>query len=114
MNPPTESVVDRFLRYVRIDTQSREDGDATPSTESQWILAKLLVDELRGLGAADVRLSEHCMVYATIPSNLPADATEVPAIGLLAHVDTSPAVSGAGVKPIVHRDYRGGDITLPG
>jgi len=114
MNPPSESVVDRFLRYVRVDTQSLEDGSTTPSTDSQWTLSKQLVDELRSLGAEDVRLSEHCMIYATIPSNLPANAREVPAIGLLAHVDTSPAVSGAGVKPIVHRDYRGGDIALPG
>ena len=114
MNPPSESVVDRFLRYVRVDTQSLEDSSTTPSTDSQWALSKQLVDELRSLGAEDVRLSEHCMIYATIPSNLPANAREVPAIGLLAHVDTSPAVSGAGVKPIVHRDYRGGDIALPG
>ena len=113
MNQPSESVVDRFLRYVRVDTQSREDGATTPSTDSQWVLSRRLVDELRSLGAHDVRISEHCMVYATIPSNLPA-STEVPAIGLLAHVDTSPAVSGAGVNPIVHRDYRGGDISLPG
>ena len=114
MNPPSESVVERFLRYVRLDTQSREDGSTTPSTESQWALSKQLVDELRSLGAHDVRLSENCMLYATIPSNLPNDAPSVPAIGLLAHVDTSPAVSGAGVSPIVHRDYRGGDIALPG
>jgi tripeptide aminopeptidase len=114
MNAPAESVVDRFLRYVRFDTQSREDGTATPSTDTQWALAKALVEELRSLGARDVRLSEHCMVYATIPSNLPEGAANVPVLGLLAHVDTSPAVSGSGVNPIVHRDYRGGDIALPG
>ena len=113
MNPPIESVVERFLRYVRVETQSREDGSTTPSTDSQWTLSKQLVDELQSLGADDVRLSEHCMIYATIPSNLPDEAA-VPVVGLLAHVDTSPAVSGAGVKPIVHRDYRGGDIPLPG
>jgi len=114
MQSPAESVVDRFLRYVRIDTQSREDGNTTPSTDTQWVLARALVDELKSLGAEDVRISEHCMVYATLPSNLPASAPEVPAIGLLAHVDTSPAVAASGVKPIVHHDYRGGDITLPG
>lgn len=114
MQSPAESVVDRFLRYVRVDTQSREDGSTTPSTDTQWVLARALVDELKALGARDVRISEHCMVYATIPSNLPAGAAEVPAIGLLAHVDTSPAVAATGVKPIVHRDYRGGDIALPG
>ncbi|HEY6827084.1 MAG TPA: peptidase T, partial [Gemmatimonadaceae bacterium] len=112
MNQPSESVVDRFLRYVRVDTQSREDAATTPSTESQWALSRRLVEELQSLGAQNVRISEHCMVYATIPSNLPA-SSPVPAIGLLAHVDTSPAVSGSGVNPIVHRDYRGGDITLP-
>ena len=114
MNSPSESVVDRFLRYVRIDTQSREDASTTPSTDSQWALSKQLVDELRSLGATDVRISEHCMVYATIPSNLADDAGHVPVLGLLAHVDTSPAVSGAGVSPVVHPDYRGGDIVLPG
>jgi tripeptide aminopeptidase len=113
MNPPIESVVDRFLRYVRVETQSREDGSTTPSTDSQWTLSNQLVGELQSLGVDDVRLSEHCMIYATIPSNLPDDAA-VPVVGLLAHVDTSPAVSGAAIKPIVHRDYRGGDIALPG
>jgi tripeptide aminopeptidase len=113
MNQPSESVVDRFLRYVRVDTQSREEAATTPSTDSQWVLARQLVDELRSLGARNVRISDHCMVYATIPSNLPASA-DAPALGLLAHVDTSPAVNGVGVNPILHRDYRGGDIALPG
>ena len=112
LTPPAESVVDRFLRYVRIETQSREDQSKTPSTESQWVLANLLAEELRSLGAEDVRVSEFCMVYATIPSNLP-DAANVPPIGFLAHVDTSPAVTGANVKPVIHRNYQGGDIRLP-
>ena len=113
--PPRESVVDRFLRYVRIDTQSKEGELTTPSTASQWTLARLLADELRQLGVQDVRVSEHCMVYATLPSNLPNDeANRVPVVGLLAHVDTSPALTGAQVKPVIHRNYRGGDITLPG
>ena len=110
--PPSESAVDRFLRYVRIDTQSEDDQPTTPSTDKQWTLAKLLVTELRQLGVADVRLSEFCMVYATIPANIP-DASDVPVIGFIAHVDTSPAVTGANVNPIVHRNYRGGDIVLP-
>lgn len=113
--PPRESVVDRFLRYVRIDTQSKEDATTTPSTETQWTLANLLAAELRQLGVADVRVSEHCMVYATVPGNLPAGSgKDVPIIGLLAHVDTSPALTGANVKPIIHENYRGGDIVLPG
>jgi tripeptide aminopeptidase len=110
--PPSESAVDRFLRYVRIDTQSEDDQRTTPSTDKQWTLAKLLVTELRQLGVADVRLSEFCMVYATIPANIP-DASDVAVIGFIAHVDTSPAVTGGNVNPIVHRNYRGGDIVLP-
>jgi tripeptide aminopeptidase len=115
LHPPGESVVDRFLRYVRIDTQSREDGATTPSTPTQWTLSRQLAEELGALGALDVSVSEHCMVYATIPATIPdARAKSTPVLGLLAHVDTSPAVSGANVKPIVHRNYRGGDIALPG
>ena len=106
-----ESVVDRFLRYVCIDTQSKEDTTETPSTETQWTLARMLAQELEQLGASNVRVSEHCMVYATVAGNTSA---HVPTIGFLAHVDTSPAVSGANVKPVIHTDYRGGDIVLPG
>jgi tripeptide aminopeptidase len=112
MKPPRESVVDRFLRYVRIDTQSAEDRTTTPSTETQWVLARLLVKELQDLGVRDVRIDQHCMVYAKIPST-PGHET-VPVIGFLAHVDTSPATSGANVKPIIHENYQGGDIVLPG
>src|SRR5579871_2481843 len=96
LQPPTESVVDRFLRYVRVDTQSREDQTGTPSTPTQWTLARLLAEELRQLGADDVRVSDHCMVYARVPGNLP-DGASAPCVGFLAHVDTSPAVSGANV-----------------
>lgn len=113
--PPTESVVDRFLRYVRIDTQSKEGESTTPSTTTQWTLARLLADELRQLGAQDVQVSEFCMVYATLPSNMPnGGGGDVPALGLLAHVDTSPALTGANVQPVIHRNYEGGDIALPG
>ena len=111
-NPPREGAVDRFLRYVRIDTQSQEDQSTTPSTAKQWNLANLLVAELRELGVQDVRTTEHCMVYATIPATVP-NPDGIPTIGFIAHVDTSPAVSGADVHPIVHRNYRGGDIVLP-
>lgn len=111
-HPPTESVVDRFLRYVRIDTQSREDQPTVPSTAKQWELANLLAGELRALGAADVRVSDHCMVYASVPATMPHSA-HVPAVGFLAHVDTAPAVSGANVTPVIHRNYQGGDIVLP-
>jgi tripeptide aminopeptidase len=111
LTPPTESAVDRFLRYVRIDTQSQEDQSTTPSTAKQWTLANLLVAELKQLGVDDVRVSEFCMVYASIPANVAA--TDVPVIGFIAHVDTSPAVTGANVNPVIHRNYQGGDITLP-
>lgn len=115
LTPPTESVVDRFLRYVRVDTQSAEDATSTPSTERQWALARQLEGELRQLGAQDVRVSEFCMVYATVPSNMPnGDGEDVPVIGFLAHVDTAPAMTGADVKPVIHTNYRGGDIVLPG
>ena len=113
--PPRESVLSRFLRYVRIDTQSAEDQKTTPSTGNQWTLARMLAAEVEQLGATNVRVSEHCMVYATIPSNVgdAALAAKVPPIGFLAHVDTSPAVSGEAVNPIVHQNYQGGDIVLP-
>ncbi|HUL74073.1 MAG TPA: peptidase T [Vicinamibacterales bacterium] len=112
LRPPRESVVDRFLRYVRIDTQSKEDQPQVPSTPTQWDLARLLARELDALGATDVRVSEFCMVYARIPGNLPAGRS-VPTIGFLAHVDTSPAVSGKDVIPVVHANYQGGDLVLP-
>ena len=111
-NPPQQTVVDRFLRYVRVETQSKEDQATVPSTATQWTLAKMLVEELRDLGAANVRISEHCMVYATLLANVPAN-DKLPAIGFLAHVDTSPAVTGLNVNPIIHRNYQGGDIVLP-
>lgn len=112
LKPPTESVMDRFLRYVKIDTQSQEDQTTTPSTRKQLNLANLLAKELTALGAQNVRVSEFGIVYATVPGNL-ADNSKVPVIGFIAHMDTSPAVSGENVNPIIHKNYQGGDITLP-
>jgi tripeptide aminopeptidase len=109
---PAESVVSRFLRYVQVETESKEGAPQVPSTPGQWDLARMLVGELHALGAANVRLSETCMVYAIVPGN--TGHTAPPAVGLIAHVDTSPAVTGANVRPIVHENYRGGDIRLPG
>ena len=107
-----EDVLDRFLRYVRIDTQS-EENQQSPTTRKQFDLARLLAEELEKMGAAQVRLDEaHCYVYARIPGNLPQGKT-APAIGFIAHMDTSPAVSGANVKPRVVA-YTGGDIDLSG
>ena len=105
-------VVENFLRYVKIDTQSSEETThRVPSTEKQRDLAKLLYQELTALGAEKVRYDEeHSYVYAVIPSNI--DRKEVPAVGLIAHMDTSPAVSGANVNPRVIDNYDGNDIVL--
>ena len=112
LKPPTESAMDRFLRYVKIDTQSAEDQQTTPSTRKQLNLANLLAKELTALGAQNVRVSEFGIVYATVPGNLP-DNSKVPVVGFIAHMDTSPAVSGENVNAIIHKNYQGGDITLP-
>lgn len=112
LKPPAETALDRFLRYVKIDTQSQEDQATTPSTRKQLNLANLLAKELAALGAQNVRVSEFGFVYATLPGNLP-DNSKVPVIGFIAHMDTSPAVSGENVNPIFHRNYQGGEIKLP-
>jgi tripeptide aminopeptidase len=103
--------VERFLEYVKIDTQSREDSDTFPSTASQLVLLRLLREELLALGLEDVTMDEHGYVFATVPAS--GSKKDVPVIGFLAHVDTSPEMSGAGVKAIMHRDYDGRDLVLP-
>jgi len=105
------SVLDRFLRYVQFDTQADESSDSYPSTPAQLILLKALADELRALGAADVQMDAHGYVTATVPAT--SVTRQAPAIGFIAHVDTSPEMSGANVKPLVHRRYGGEDIVLP-
>src|SRR6478735_1328400 len=109
---PSESAMDRFLRYVKIDTQSAEDQNTVPSTKKQFDLANLLEKELTALGVQNVRVSEFGIVYGLVPGNL-ADNSKVPTVGFIAHMDTSPAVSGANVNPIIHKNYQGGDIVLP-
>ena len=107
------TVVDKFLKYVTIDTQSGEDSTTSPSTEKQKDLARLLVGELKEMGASDVRMDEeYGYVYATIPSTLKEEGKEVPVIGFIAHMDTSPAVSGKDVKPRIVENYDGKDIVL--
>lgn len=101
---------ERLLRYVRIDTTADPDSTTTPSSRIQLDLCELLADELREIGAADVELTAYGTVLATIPATVEATA---PTIGLLAHVDTTPQFTGTGVRPIVHRNYDGGDIVLP-
>lgn len=105
------SVLERFLRYVRIDTQSDPQAAGFPSTTKQRDLSRLLVEELHALGVSDAHLDEHGYVYATIPSN--STRASVPVICFCSHVDTSPDVTGAGVKPIVHRNWQGEDMVLP-
>ncbi|ODT64991.1 MAG: peptidase T [Pelagibacterium sp. SCN 63-23] len=107
----TDTVLDRFLRYVVIDTQSDAASPTQPSTEKQKNLGHLLAAELQAIGLADAHLDQHGYVYATIPANTDKD---VPVICLCAHMDTAPDFSGAGVKPQILRNYQGGDITLPG
>lgn len=105
------SCVERFLRYVQFDTQSTETSDTYPSTLKQLDLLRHLVDELRAIGLADAGIDEHGYVMATIPAT--TQKPNVPVIGFIAHVDTSPEMSGAGVKPIVHQSYQGQDLVLP-
>jgi tripeptide aminopeptidase len=102
-------VLDRLLRYVRIDTQSDRAYPESPSTAGQLELGRLLVEELHGLGLADAALDANGFVTATLPGNVDG----APVIGLLAHLDTSPDESGANVEPLVHRGYDGGVIALP-
>ena len=109
---PQETALSRFLRYVKIDTQSKEDQTTVPSTAKQLDLAKLLASELKVLGAQNINISEHGIVYASVPGNLP-DNSKVPVIGFISHMDTSPSVSGANVDAIIHKNYQGGDIVLP-
>ena len=105
------SVLDRFLRYVRYDTQSDERSTTCPSTDKQLILLRDLVTELKDFGLADASIDAHGYVMATIPATTAKH--DVPTIGFIAHVDTSPEMSGADVKPLVHGRYDGRDIVLP-
>lgn len=102
-------VVERFLNYVAVDTESVPEQEQIPSSEKQFDLARKLEQELREMGASDVRLDGHCYVYAKIPSNV-EQKTRV--VGFIAHMDTSPAISGANVKPRIVKEYDGKDIIL--
>ena len=105
-----DDLLDRFLRYVRVDTQSARDRVQSPSTPGQLDLARMLADELLALGLTDAAVDENGYVTATLPATIDVDP---PVIGLIAHVDTSPDAPGAGVEPIVHEAYDGGRIALP-
>ena len=104
-----QHIIDRFIKYVTIDTESDPNNPAFPSTEKQWDLAKVLEKELKEIGMEDVELDENCYLMATLPSNLDY---EVPTIGFVAHIDTSPDFTGANVKPQIHENYDGKDILL--
>jgi tripeptide aminopeptidase len=110
-NETMESLLDRFCRYVRVDTQADEQSKTYPSTPGQRELGLLLVEELRALGLRDAAADEHGIVLATVPSTIGASA---PTIAWIAHLDTSPETSGKNVRPVVHRGYDGKDIVLPG
>jgi len=111
-----ETLIKRFFRYVKIDTQSKEGvADRFPSTEKQKELSKILVKDLKNAGCKDAEMDAYGYVTGTYTSNLSQkEAESIPVIGFLAHVDTSPEVSGKNVKPVVHKNYQGENIQLPG
>jgi tripeptide aminopeptidase len=105
------SALERFLRYVQIDTRSDDQSPTSPSTPGQLVLLKLLVSELHAMGVSDVNIDEHGVVMATVPAT--QSRAGVPTIGFIAHVDTSPEMPGDNVTPIVHDAWDGRDIVLP-
>ncbi|WP_405604614.1 peptidase T [Polaribacter sp. Asnod1-A03] len=102
-------ITDRFIKYITVDTESDPNNPAFPSTEKQWNLAKILVEELKQIGMKEVDLDENCYIMATLPSNLDYD---VPTIGFVAHIDTSPDFTGKNIKPQIVENYQGNDIIL--
>ena len=104
-----ETIIKRFLSYVKIDTQSDPSSDTTPSTEKQWNLASELVDELRQIGMQDVSIDDNAYIMATLPSNM---AENVPTIGFISHFDTTPDFTGTNVNPQIIENYDGKDIVL--
>ena len=104
-----QNLTDRFIKYIYVDTQSDPENEAFPSTEKQWDLAKILVEDLKLIGMADVTLDDHCYVMATLPGNV---NHHVPTIGFISHIDTSPDYSGTNVNPQIHKNYDGKDILL--
>jgi len=104
------NVKNRFLKYVKYDTQSSETSDTYPSTEKQKVLGKVLVEDLQQIGLTEVQIDKYGYVTATLEANTDK---KIPTIGLIAHMDTSPDVSGKNVKPVIHKNYKGTDIVLP-
>ena len=104
-----EHIIKRFISYVTIDTESDPENPAFPSTEKQWDLAHILVKELTDIGMSEITLDENCYVMATLPSNIDY---QVPTIGFVSHIDTTPDFTGANIKPQIHHNYDGKDILL--
>jgi tripeptide aminopeptidase len=104
-------ITDRFIKYVTIDTESDPNNPAFPSTEKQWNLAQVLVEDLKKIGMQDINLDENCYIMATLPSNV---AHKVPTIGFISHMDTSPDFTGKDIKPQIIENYQGNDIILKG
>ncbi len=104
-----QDIINRFISYITIDTQSDENNKNCPSTDKQWTLARLLVKELESIGMQDVEIDDQCYIMATLPSNLDYD---VPTIGFIAHIDTSPDFTATNVKPQIHKNYDGKVIIL--
>lgn len=104
-----QHIIDRFVKYVSIHTESDPNNPDFPSTENQWDLAKVLVEDLKNIGMQDITLDDHCYIMATLPSNVDYD---VPTIGFISHIDTSPDFTGKNVKPQIHKNYDGKDILL--
>ncbi len=102
---------ERLLNYVKVNTRSDDRTGTTPSTACQWDMARALAEELRALGLEDPGVDEHCIVTAWLPAA--PGCEDAPALGFLAHMDTSPAFSGQNVTPVLHPDYDGGDLVLP-
>ncbi|MEP5934171.1 MAG: peptidase T, partial [Winogradskyella arenosi] len=104
-----QHIIDRFIGYVTIDTESDPNSETTPSTAKQWDLANKLVEELKAIGLSDVTIDDNAYIMATLPSNVEHD---VPVIGFISHFDTSPDFTGANVKPQIIENYDGKDIVL--
>ena len=104
-----QDIIDRFIKYISIDTQSDPESDTTPSTKKQWDLAHILVEDLKSIGLTDVTLDDNAYIMATLPSNIDK---EVPTIGFISHFDTSPDFSGKNVTPQIIENYDGKDIVL--
>lgn len=104
-----QRIIDRFISYITIDTQSDPESQTTPSTKKQWVLARKLAEELEEMGMTEVSIDEHAYVMATLPANVPH---KVPVIGFISHFDTSPDFNASNIKPQIIEDHDGLDIIL--